>query len=159
MRIPCKAVLAAAALLVSWAAPTLARAEAEVVTAAPPLDGSGATPLAVVAQFLNLTAEQVEASARLRVERERAIGPLRQEIARREQRIRELAGSGGDAAEIGMLVIEIHHLGQAVEVAQAIFLGHFESLLTNEQRRKWGSIRVAARLSPVLPAFQALHLL
>jgi hypothetical protein len=124
-----------------------------------PLGGCEGSPLAVVAQFLSLVPEQVQATARLLVAREEVTGPLRQEIARREQRIGELAGSGGDPAEIGRLVVEIHQLRQHLEAAQATVLHHFESLLSEGQRRKWRQVRVAARVAPVLPVFVALQLL
>lgn len=162
MTIPVKAAVALVTLMVAWAVPLRAQepgpSRAGAVTAAQPADGEGG-PLAVVAQFLSLAPEQVQALTQLLRERQETVGPLLQEIARREQRIRELVASGGDPAEVGRLVIEIHHLRQLGEAAQAGFLARFGSLLTEEQRRKWRHVRIAARLQPVLPAFQALQML
>ena len=66
---------------------------------------------------------------------------------------------GGDPAEIGVLVVQVAHLRHLVEAAQAQFLAAFQGLLDDMQRRKWEQVRVAARLQPVVPAFQALQLL
>jgi hypothetical protein len=154
--------LALAVLLVPGAIRLPADQEASLATesATPPANAvSDAGPLAVVAQFLNLRPEQVLATTLFLQDREQAIGPLRPEIARREQRLRELVASGGDPAEIGRLVMEIHGLRALVETAQASFLVRFESLLDQAQRRKWRQVRLAAQVSPVLPAFQILQML
>jgi hypothetical protein len=116
-------------------------------------------PLAVVAGFLSLAPEQVQALARLLQERQRDLSPILQAIAEHEQLIGVLIASGGDPAEIGRLVVEIHQLRQLAEGVQARFLTGFESLLGHEQRERWRQVRVAARLQPVLPAFQALQAL
>ena len=58
-----------------------------------------------------------------------------------------------------MLVIQIHQLRQAVAVAQAVFMARVEALLDAEQRVRWQQVRLAARLLPVVPAFQALQML
>lgn len=116
-------------------------------------------PVAVVARFLHLSPDQVQAFTQLLRQRQETIGPLLVEIARREERIRELIATGGSPAEIGILVIQIHRLRQQVEAAQAQFLAAFGSLLDEEQRRRWEQVRMAARLQPVLPAFQALQML
>ena len=118
-----------------------------------------AGPVAVVAQFLVLRPDQPPVLEQAFRERQQTLGPLLQEIAMREQRIRELMASGGSPTEIGVLVIQIQQLRQGAEVAQAAFLARVESLLDAEQRALWQQVRVAARLQPVVPAFQALQLL
>lgn len=116
-------------------------------------------PFLVVAQFLSLAPEQVQAFSRLVQERQGTLVPILQAIAEHEQQIRLLIASGGDPAEIGRLVVEIHQLRQLAEGVQARFLTGFESLLVDEQRERWQQVRVAAALQPVLPAFQALQAL
>jgi hypothetical protein len=118
-----------------------------------------APPVAVVARFLGLAPEQVHVFAQLLQARQAAMGPLLHEIAVREQRIRELVAAGGNPAEIGTLMLQVHQLRQVAEVAQAQFLAGFAGLLNEDQRRTWEQVRVAARLLPVLPAFQALQVL
>lgn len=119
----------------------------------------GADPLAVVAQFLSLGPEQAQALAQALQQREASLAPVLQEIARREQRMQELIASGGDPAEIGRIVVEIHQLRQAAETAQAQFLAQLQSLLNPEQRQRWEHVRLAAQLLPVLPACHGLRLL
>jgi Spy/CpxP family protein refolding chaperone len=121
--------------------------------------GGGSGPLAIVAQFLALTPEQVQALGQLLQEREQALGPIQQQIAAREQLIEQLIASGGDPAQIGQLVIEVHQLRQAAQAVQAQFLASFNSLLTDPQRQRWAQARMAAQLQPVVPAFVALRLL
>jgi len=128
------------------------------VRAEKPADCEGG-PVAVVVHFLGLTPDQLPVLEQVLRERQQTIGPILQGIAMREHRISELIASGGSPAEIGVLVIQIHHLRQQAEVAQAVFLAHVESLLDAEQRVRWQQVRVAARLQPVVPAFQALQML
>jgi hypothetical protein len=118
-----------------------------------------APPVAVVTRFLGLGPEQVHAFGQLLEARQATVGPILHEIALREQRIRELVAAGGNPAEIGTLVLQIHQLRQVAEVAQAQFLAGFAGMLNEEQRRTWEQVRLAARLQPVLPAFQALQVL
>jgi hypothetical protein len=119
----------------------------------------GADPLAVVAQFLSLAPEQVQALALTLQQRDASVAPVLVEIAQREQRIQELIASGGDPAEIGRIVVEIHHLRQVVQTALVQFLAQFQSLLNPEQRQRWEHVRLTAQLLPVLPAFHGLGLL
>jgi hypothetical protein len=159
-----KATGAVLALMVTWAAPLLAEGAGAFrslngAVSAQPTAGSEGGPLAVVTEFLSLATEQVQALVQLLRERQETLPPILQEIGKREQRIRELIAFGGDAAEIGRLVIEIHQLRQLAEAAQAQFLARFQSLLNDEQRARWQQIRVAAGLQPVLPAFQVLQIL
>ncbi len=151
-------------LMVSSAAPLLAQEAGNSrspngAVLARPAAGSEGGPLAVVAEFLSLATEQVQALVQLLRERRETLPPILQEIARREQRIGELIASGGDPAEIGGLVIEINRLRQLAEAAQAQFLARFQSLMSDEQRVRWQQLRVAAGLQPVLPAFQVLQML
>jgi len=116
-------------------------------------------PVAVVVHFLGLRPDQLPVLEQALRERQQTLGPILQGIAMREQRIRELIATGGNPAEIGVLVIQIHQLRQAAEAAQAVFMARVESLLDAEQRARWQQVRVAARLQPVVPAFQALQML
>jgi Spy/CpxP family protein refolding chaperone len=123
------------------------------------LEESHDSPLGVVVEFLRLAPEQVQALSQLIAEREAVRAPIRLEIAGRKTQIRHLVASGGDPADVGRLVIEIHQLRQAGAAAQARFMMGFESVLTEEQRIRLQHLRVAAQVQPVLPAFVALSLL
>lgn len=115
--------------------------------------------LQVVAGFLNLNSDQVQALQLLLRARQQAATPLLQGIAERERRIQELLDSGGDPAEIGGLVVEIQRLRQGVAQAQAEFLARFAGLLNQDQQQRWSAVQMAERLQPFLPAFQTLRLL
>src|SRR5204862_7325940 len=108
-------------------------------------------PLAVVAQFLTLAPEQVQAVAQLLQQREQALAPIQQQIAAREQQIAQLLASGGDPAAIAQLMIEVYQLRQAAQGVQAQFLAGFASVLTEPQRQRWVQARMAAQLQPVVP--------
>lgn len=154
--------IAAAVLALSVAGPLGAQEtdgpDAVAVAVEEPSECDGG-PAAVVVRFLGLTPEQASALGQLLQERQQALAPILHEIAVREQRIRELVASGGDPAEIGVLVVQVHHLRQQAEAVQGSFLARFESLLDAEQRGRWQQVRAAALLQPVLPAFLALRLL
>ena len=115
-------------------------------------------PLAVVAQVLTLEPEQVQALAQLLQQREQAQAPVLQQILAREHQIAALLQNGGDPAEIGQLMLEVHQLQGAVQALQAQFLASLGSMLTNPQRQRWAQVQMAAQLQPVVPAFQALRL-
>jgi hypothetical protein len=164
MTIMKRAAAVALALMAGWTPlraqePDASEGGTAVVRAeqgAPDCEGG---PVAVVVHFLGLRPDQLPILEQALSARQQTVAPLLQGIAMREQRIRELIASGGSPAEIGVLVIQIHQLRQAVEVAQAVFLARVESLLDAEQRARWQQVRVAARLQPVVPAFQALQML
>ena len=154
--------IAAAVLALSVAAPLGAqesdlRVEGAVNAGEP--SGCDGGPAEVVARFLALTPEQASALGQLILERQQALAPILHEIAVREQRIRELVAGGGNPAEIGMLVVQVHDLRRQAEEVQHATLAQFESLLAPEQRGRWQQVRLAARLQPVVPAFVALQLL
>jgi hypothetical protein len=114
----------------------------------------------VVAQFLELSPDQVEAFLHLLRMRQEVVTPLLQGIAERERQLQELLGSDNpDPQVVGQLVIEIHQLRQLLGQAQAHFLAQFENLLNQEQERRWQQAQLAERLQPILPAFRLLRLL
>ena len=118
-----------------------------------------AQAIQVVAGFLSLSSDQGQAFRALLRARQQAEAPLLQAIAERERRIQELLDSGGDPAEIGGLVVEIHRLRQGVAQVQADFLARFGALLSPDQRQRWSAVQMAQRLQPILPAFLTLRLL
>jgi hypothetical protein len=148
-----KAAAVALTVLAAW---TPLRAQER--EASPGGDCEGG-PIAVVAQFLVLTPEQVPVLVQALHERQQTLAPILQGIAMREHRIGELIATGGNPAEIGVLVIQIHQLRQQAEAVQNAFLARVESFLDAEQRVRWQQVRLAARLQPVVPAFQALQML
>lgn len=117
------------------------------------------TALPAVVQFLQFRPDQVEILQQLLQARQEAETPLLQAIAEHERRLRELLESRGTPPEVGQVVIELHALqGQVAQVQQS-FLANLENLLDPEQRQRLEAVRQAARLQPIVPAFQQLQLL
>ena len=155
-----KSAIAAAVVAASIPVPVGAQdVRAGEVPGAEEPSGCDGGPAEVVARFLALTAEQVVATTQVLVERQQALAPILHEIAVREQRIRELVATGGNPAEIGVLVTQVHALRRQAEEVQRAALARFETLLAPEQRVRWQQVRMAAALQPVVPAFATLRLL
>ncbi len=113
----------------------------------------------VVVRFLQLSEDQAMTLRNLLQQRHQAVAPLLQMIAEKEAQIRSLLETGGSAAEIGQLVIEIHQLKQLIQQAQQSFLAAVEDLLNPDQEQRWRAIHLADQLQPILPAFKVLHLI
>ena len=115
-------------------------------------------PLQIVVQFLQLQPAQVQIFEQLLQARQTAVAPLFQGIAQREQQLEALLNSGGNPAQIGVLVIQIHALQQQIVQTQQGFLANLANLLDRDQQERLAALRVAAQLQPVVPAFQPLQL-
>lgn len=115
--------------------------------------------LQVVVSFLQLRPDQVEQLQQLLQARQEQLAPRLQAIAELENRLRELLDSGGSPPDVGQVVIEIHALQAQAAQLQASFLANFENLLDPAQRQRLDALRLAARVKPLLPAFQQLQLL
>ena len=116
------------------------------------------SPIQVVDQFLQLRPDQLQEFGQLLQARQTAVVPLLQGIQQREQQLQALLDSGGNPADVGMTVIQIHALQRQVAQQQQDFLTKFVSLLAPEQQQRLEAVRIAAQLQPVLPAFQQLYL-
>jgi hypothetical protein len=116
------------------------------------------SPLQIVVQFLQLQPAQEPVFGQLLQARQTAVTPLFQGIAQREQQLEALLASGGNPAQVGILVIQIHALQQQVMQTQQVFLANLANLLDQEQQQRLAAVALAAQLQPVLPAFVALQL-
>ena len=121
-------------------------------------NGEAPSPIQIVAQFLQLRPDQVQEFGQLLQARQAAVVPLLQGIQQRGQQLEALLNSGGSPADVGMLVIQIHALQQQVAQVQQDFLSKFANLLDLEQQQRLETVRIAAQLQPILPAFQQLYL-
>jgi hypothetical protein len=121
-------------------------------------DPDAPSPLQVVVQCLQLQPAQQTLFGELLQARQTAVTPLFQGIAQREQQLEALLASGGNPAQVGILVIQIHALQMQIVQTQQIFLSNFISLLDQDQQQRLAAVALAAQVQPVLPAFQALQL-
>jgi hypothetical protein len=117
-----------------------------------------ASPLQVVAEFLQLQPGQVSALEQLLQARQAALVPLFQTAQTLVQQLAVLLNSGGNPAQVGVLVIQIHALQQQMAQTQQAFLTQFVAILDAEQLQKLQAVQIAAQLQPILPAFQPIFL-
>jgi len=116
------------------------------------------SPLQVVAEFLQLRPGQVSELEQLLQARQTALVPLFQTAQALTQQLAVLLNSGGNPAQVGILVIQIHALQQQMAQAQQAFLAQFVAILDAEQLQKLQAVQIAAQLQPMLPAFQPIFL-
>jgi hypothetical protein len=116
------------------------------------------SPLQIVVQFLQLQPSQLPIFGQLLQARQTAVTPLFQGIAQREQQLEALVSSGGNPAQIGVLVLQIHALQQQIVQTQQVFLANLASLLDQGQQQRLAAVAMATQLQPVVPAFQVLQL-
>ena len=90
--------------------------------------------------------------------RQAALVPLLQTAQSLIQQLGNLLNSGGNPAQVGVLVIQIHALQQQIARAQQVFLMQFTAILSAEQLQKLQAVQIAAQLQPILPAFQPIFL-
>jgi hypothetical protein len=115
-------------------------------------------PLQVVAEFLQLRPGQVSELEQLLQARQAALVPLFQTAQAMTQQLAILLNTGGNPAQVGVLVIQIHALQQQMAQAQQAFLTQFAATLDTDQLQKLQAVRIAAQLQPILPAFQPIFL-
>src|SRR5713226_1228036 len=116
------------------------------------------SPLQVVADFLQLQPGQISELEQLLQARQAKLVPLFQTAQQLIQQLGNLLNSGGNPAQVGILVIEIHALQQQMTQAQQGFLSQFVAILDPEQLQKLQAVQIAAQLQPILPAFQPIFL-
>src|ERR1700674_1155541 len=117
-----------------------------------------ASPLQVVAEFLQLRPGQASELGQLLQARQAALVPLFQTAQAMTQQLGILLNTGGNPAQVGVLVIQIHALQQQMGQAQQSFFSHFVAILDGEQLQKLQAVQIAAQLQPILPAFQPIFL-
>ena len=116
------------------------------------------SPLQVVAEFLQLRPGQVSELEQLLQARQTTLVPLFQTAQALIQQLGNLLNSGGNAAQVGAVVIQIHALQQQMAQAQQSFLSQLVAILDADQLQKLQAVQIAAQLQPILPAFQPIFL-
>jgi hypothetical protein len=116
------------------------------------------SPLQVVAEFLQLQPSQVTELGQLLQGRQATLVPLFQTAQALIQQLGTLLNSGGNPAQVGIVVIQIHALQQQMAQVQQSFLSHFVAILDADQLQRLQAVQLAAQLQPILPAFQPIFL-
>jgi hypothetical protein len=117
-----------------------------------------ASPLQLVAEFLQLQPSQAGEVGQLLQQRQTTLAPLLQTAQALIQQLGLLLSSGGNAAQVGTVVLQIHTLQQRMAQVQQGFLAQFIVILDAEQVQKLQAVQIAAQLQPILPAFQPIFL-
>jgi hypothetical protein len=130
----------------------------QLQTAAAEGEADAPSPLEIVVQFLELQPAQQAVFGQLLEARQTAVTPLFAAIAAREQQVRALLDSGGNPAEVGILVTQIYALQHQIVETQQTFLAKLLNLLDQDQKQRLAAVQSAAQLQPVLPAFLQLQL-
>jgi len=114
----------------------------------------------VIAEFLQLTDDQVAEWDVLIADRNAAAEPLRDQIAAVDADIQALlSGDDPDPYEVGDLVILRRDLAEQLAEVHRTYVEGFDALLTEEQQGQYHFIRRAERAQPLFPAFRTLGLL
>jgi hypothetical protein len=121
-------------------------------------DGQEVSALEVVAAFLQLRPGQAAELQQLVQTRQATISPLLTAAQTLIQQLAILLNSGGNPAQIGTALIQIHALQQKIGQVQQAFLSQFVSTLDPDQLQKLQAVQVAAQLQPILPAFAPIFL-
>jgi hypothetical protein len=121
-------------------------------------DGQEVSPLEVVAAFLQLRPGQAAELQQLVQARQATITPLLTAAQTLIQQLAILLNSGGNPAQIGSALIQIHVLQQKIGQVQQAFLTQFVPTLDPDQLQKLQAVQVAAQLQSILPAFAPIFL-
>jgi hypothetical protein len=114
--------------------------------------------LQVVAEFLQLRPGQVSEMGQLLQARQTTLAPLFQTAQALIRQLGALLSAGGNPAQVGALVIQIHGLQQQMGQVQQTFLTQFTGILDADQLQRLQAVQIAAQLQPILPAFQPIFL-
>jgi hypothetical protein len=131
-----------------------------IVFAAPVFAQQPPDPVAVVAQVLQLSSDQITAWTTILHARQAAIEPLVQQAQTQQQAVAQALGSANpDPMTVGQAVVALHALQVQIADANSRSTGDFEKLLTSDQLQRLNGIRGAAQVCPIVPAFAATGLL
>jgi hypothetical protein len=143
------------AMILALAAPVAAQISEPDDLTHPAMD---AARFAVI-NFLGLDSDQVDAWDVLWADHRAAEQPIRQQIRDVQTMIDDLFAAGvPDPAELGLLVIERHDLGEDLLDVHRIYVEGFQMLLDDEQTGRLHQIRVADKIQRWIPAFKAFEL-
>src|SRR5262249_33304310 len=113
-------------------------------------------PLQVVSAFLQLRPGQISQLEQLLEARQQNLVPRIQQIQTLGKQLDALLASGGNPAQVGLTVIQIHALQQQIGQVQQAFVSQLIAMLDADQLQRLQAVQIAAQLQPILPAFRLL---
>ncbi len=143
-----------AVMTLSMSSALLAQAPGTGGESGPPI------PVRVVAEFLELSEEQLALWVALREETQPQLEMLAREVKVLESRLHEeLTDEGVPAPLVGTLVLEIRNRRARAEAIFRTRAEEFAAALDEQQRERLFLIGRAAQLQQLLPAFRAVGLI
>ena len=125
-----------------------------------PPEEQGPRAIQVVARYLELTPEQVEAWVGLMESLRNELTVLSEEVALLEEQLHgAIQEPEPDPVLVGELVIQIHSLRDGMRRHTEVYQEAFEDLLTDDQLIKFAGILEAMELQRFIPAFRVTHLI
>ena len=125
-------------------------------TATNDANGQETSPLEVIAAFLQLRPGQINQLQQLLQARQQNVVPRAQQLQALGQQLDTLLASGGNPAQVGITVIQIHALQQQIAQVQQAFFTQLIALLDQDQLQRLQAVQIAAQLQPILPAFRLI---
>ena len=117
-------------------------------------------PVAVVANVLSLSEEQVHALGDFLQARGEAVRPAAEELQRHQQALaQQLQAPNPDPATIGQLILEIRAIEGRIKQTVGDADKTLDQILDSEQRTRLEQLRGAAGACAVVPAFRAVGLI
>jgi uncharacterized membrane protein len=131
-----------------------------IVFVAPVFAQQPPDPVAVVAQVLQLSSDQITAWTTILHARQTSIEPLLQQAQMQQQAVAQALGSANpDPMTVGQAVVALHALEVQISALNGQSAGDFEKILSADQLQRLNGIRGAAQVCPIVPAFAATGLL
>jgi Spy/CpxP family protein refolding chaperone len=132
---------------------------AAMVAAQPFGPGPGAGGTEALKSALNLTDDQITKLRDLRKAEFEALKPLLEQWRTNRQALRDKVQAGGDAAEIGKLVLAGEALRKQIQETQDSYHKQALAILTPTQQSALSKLEEAAKLLPAIGQARALNLL
>lgn len=135
-------------------------AQGRPTDAGPRTDAGPEQPVRVVAHFLELSEVQIEQWVGILQGLHESVRPLAETVGERQRELdAQLHSDAPDPTTVGSLLLEIRDLRRQIHGLQEQAGEDFELLLDDTQRERLDTVRRAAPLVRILPAFRALYLL
>ncbi|MGB9604490.1 MAG: periplasmic heavy metal sensor, partial [Bryobacteraceae bacterium] len=110
--------------------------------------------------YLNLQDSQIQSLRQLRQQQIQATQAMFQELAGKQQALRQQLGSGvADAAALGKALLDIEALRKRIADTTATYRTQALNVLTGEQRTKLAALEQAQKLEPAVRQAEAIGLL
>jgi septal ring factor EnvC (AmiA/AmiB activator) len=117
-------------------------------------------PIAIVANVLSLSDQQVHALADFLQARGDAVRPVAEQLQAKSSALaQQLQSSNPDPATVGQLLIEIKTIQDQIQRTIADSNKQLDDIFNADQRTRLDQLRGAAQACGVIPAFKALGLL